>query len=673
MALDRNNGAGPEHRFGDLVDVAAFARVMDSLFRTSGIPNGLAGEDGEILCRAGWVEACERFHRGHPLTGQRCRESNLALMKDLRGGEVAGARCMNGLIDYATPVVIGGRRLATLFAGQVLSKPPDLACFKSQAKEFGYDQDEYLAAIEAVPVVSAERVEALMDCMVGIAQLLAASGLARMRQAALESDLSRDRQARIALEDILEASPVGVGWSDASGRIEYVNHQFTRLFGYALEDIPDLDAWYRKAFPDRQYRKEVIYPWQRVVAQCRKDGTAPPELEASVNCRDGSECRVLIRVSWVGDRRLVSFSDITAHWQSEMRNRAHDAMLEMVARGTPLPDILHAIVHAVEAEDTSARCSVLLLDDEGRCLTTGAAPSLPDFYNDAIDGIEIGMGVGSCGTAAYLGQRVVVENVETHDYWRSYLPLARQAGVAACWSEPIMSSDGKVLGTFAIYHAEPSRPTAEDVERIGFAANLSAIAIENRRTREELERRAYSDYLTGLANRRFFVEQAELELSRVRRYGGTLSLVMFDLDHFKRINDLYGHAVGDLVLRKVADVARGILRGNDIIGRIGGEEFALVLPKAPADKAVRAAERLRAAIADAPIATAGGLSLRFTASFGVVTADDGTVGIDELMTRADAELYRAKRGGRDRVCAERAPEVSTAPASSRPGAGAIRP
>jgi len=658
--LDKGNGVGAAFRFDDLVDVAAFARVMDSLFRASGIPNGLVGEDGEVLCQAGWGDACEHFHRGHPLAEQRCKESKLALMKDLRSGEVACARSMNGLIDYATPVVIEGRRLATLFAGQVLSEPPDLACFKAQAEKLGFDEEQYLAAIKAVPVVSADRVEALMECMVGIAQMLAASGLARMRQTALESDLSRNRQARIALEDILEASPVGVGWSHASGRVEYVNRQFMQLFGYAVEDIPDLDAWYHKAYPDPQYRKEVIYPWQRVVAQCRQDGTAPPDLEASVTCRDGSQRRVLIRVSWVGDRRLVSFSDITAHWQSEMRNRAHDAMLEMVARGMPLPDILHAIVHAIEAEDSSALCSVLLLDEEGRHLRTGAAPSLPDFYNKAIDGVEIGLGVGSCGTAAYLGRRVIVENVETHEYWRPYLPLARQAGLAASWSQPIMSSDGNVLGTFAIYHAKPSWPTAEDVERIGFAANLSAIAIENRRTREELERRAYSDYLTGLANRRFFVEQAELELSRLRRYGGTLALIMFDLDHFKRINDLYGHAVGDLVLKKVADVVREMLRGNDIIGRIGGEEFAVVLPKARAGKAVLAAERMRGAIADAPVATSGGLPLRFTASFGVVTADDGTASIDELLTRADAELYRAKRSGRNRVCAERVPQTSAA-------------
>ncbi|MEJ2670191.1 MAG: class I adenylate cyclase, partial [Gammaproteobacteria bacterium] len=150
-----------------------------------------------------------------------------------------------------------------------------------------------------------------------------------------------------------------------SGKIEYINRQFTQLFGYNLEDIPDLETWYNKAYPDPQYRKTVIEPWHREVAVARQNGILPPELEASVTCKDGSERRVLVRVSWVGDdKRLVNFSDMTQHWQSELRNRAHDAMLEMVAKNAPLPDILHAIVHTIETEDPTALCSVLLLDDQ---------------------------------------------------------------------------------------------------------------------------------------------------------------------------------------------------------------------------------------------------------------------------------------------------------------------
>ena len=107
-------------------------------------------------------------------------------------------------------------------------------------------------------------------------------------------------------------------------------------------------------------------------------------------------------------------------WIIEQRQRAHDAMLEMVAKGAKLVDILNAIVRQVESEDKTALCSVLLLDAEGKHLLTGAAPSLPAFYNDAIHGVEIGVGVGSCGTAAFLGQRVIVKDIQTHEYWKPY-------------------------------------------------------------------------------------------------------------------------------------------------------------------------------------------------------------------------------------------------------------
>jgi diguanylate cyclase (GGDEF)-like protein len=217
-------------------------------------------------------------------------------------------------------------------------------------------------------------------------------------------------------------------------------------------------------------------------------------------------------------------------------------------------------------------------------------------------------------------------------------------------SVPLLSSKGKVLGTFAIYHTEPKSPQTEDIERIAFAANLAAIAIENRAVHEELERRAYTDYLTGLSNRRHFLEKAESELTRTMRYGRELSILMLDLDHFKQVNDTYGHKVGDLVLKKLSEVCRTALRDADIIGRIGDEEFAVLFPETGDQSAMETAERLRASIAAAQVTLDGGLPLRFTASLGVTTLRDKDANIDMLLNQADQALYRAKNEGRNRVC-----------------------
>ena len=153
--------------------------------------------------------------------------------------------------------------------------------------------------------------------------------------------------------------------------------------------------------------------------------------------------------------------------------------------------------------------------------------------------------------------------------------------------------------------------------------------------------------MTGLANRRYFIEQAELELSRHNRYSTELSLIMLDIDFFKKINDTYGHNVGDLVLQKIAEVSRTILRDVDIIGRIGGEEFAILLPETNIEDSIKVAERLRTEISNASVFLEKE-EVKFTSSFGVVAANKSN--IDKLLIKADKALYKAKESGRNRVC-----------------------
>ena len=636
-----------KYNFSDLVDIIEFEEILKSFYNATGIPNALVGKDGEIISQVGWISACALFHRANAETNLRCLESNHILMKSVSCGKVTSALCKNGLLDYATPIVVEGQIVATLFLGQVLNEAPNKEFFHQQAKNFNYDEIKYLEAVDSIPIVSKEEMESTMDCIVKMAQMLAKTALSKLREIALAHDLDKSTKERVQLKDILDFSPIGVGWSDRDGKIEYVNHQFTELFGYTLEDIPNIQTWYQKAYPNEQFRKTVIEPWHKKVLLAFENNTSAPELEASVTCKDGSERRVFIRVSWVAEKRLVNFNDITAHWKSELRNRAHDAMLEMVAKDSNLSDILNTIVRNIELEDSTSLCSILLLDREGKHLLLGASPSLPDFYNKAINGTQIGLGVGSCGSAAFLGKRVIAEDIVNHEYWQPYKGLAQKAGLAACWSEPIISSTGKVLGTFAIYHKKPASPKLSDIERISFAANLAAIAIENRNARKELEHRAYSDYLTGLANRRYFIEQAELELLRHNRYSTELSLIMLDIDFFKKINDTYGHNTGDLVLQKIADVSRTILRDVDIIGRIGGEEFAILLPETNLENSIKVAERLRVEISNASVVLEKE-EVKFTSSFGVVAANKSN--IDKLLIKADKALYKAKDSGRNRVC-----------------------
>jgi PAS domain S-box-containing protein len=186
---------------------------------------------------------------------------------------------------------------------------------------------------------------------------------------------------------------------------------------------------------------------------------------------------------YVGAVHIVS--DITERKQSERRELKRRETVERLAKGTALAGNLESIIAFVEGECPQAICSILLLDESRQRLLHGAAPRLPDFYNQAIHGLVIGPGVGSCGTAAFTGQRVIVEDVATHPYWKPFCDLTRQAGVRACWSEPIRSSAGEVLGTFAVYHAQPQLPAAAELETIGAAVHLASIAIERQRAETE--------------------------------------------------------------------------------------------------------------------------------------------------------------------------------------------
>jgi len=182
------------------------------------------------------------------------------------------------------------------------------------------------------------------------------------------------------------------------------------------------------------------------------------------------------------------------------------------------------------------------------------------------------------------------------------------------------------------------------IERLERFAGLIALAVTASEAQARLVSLATRDDLTGLANKRAFRERLELEVRRAARHGRPLSLVIFDIDHFKAINDTHGHPVGDRVLESIADRLRRLARGEELMARIGGEEFAWILPETDARGAHAAATRAVGRVRRRAFAEAG----RVTVSAGVCEMD-GRTSTAELVEAADRALYAAKAGGRDRV------------------------
>lgn len=200
------------------------------------------------------------------------------------------------------------------------------------------------------------------------------------------------------------------------------------------------------------------------------------------------------------------------------------------------------------------------------------------------------------------------------------------------------------------YLVKPFDPQELKV-RVRAGLRIVELEAQLQAAQEELRRQSMTDPLTGILNRRAVLERLEEEISRAGREGTALGLGIMDIDHFKAVNDTLGHLGGDDVLREAARRVRASLRTYDVFGRIGGEEFLIVLPGTDLSSLKSVAERLRRAISESPMITRKG-SIRITASFGV-TVWKGPEGLDSLMERADRALYMAKEKGRDRV------EVST--------------
>jgi diguanylate cyclase (GGDEF)-like protein len=325
----------------------------------------------------------------------------------------------------------------------------------------------------------------------------------------------------------------------------------------------------------------------------------------------------------------------------------HDVLVAL-ARGLPLTPALETFCRRIEAMMPGLVCSVLSVDRDG-CLHTVAAPSLPPYYCKAIDGHPIGPKVGSCGTAAFRGEAVEVTDIATDPLWADFTALALPLGLRACWSSPIRSSDGRVIGTFAFYFR--TARGARDDERLIVAdcVHLCAIALEQEESKRRIERLAHYDALTGLLNRATFLQKTGEALAASVERGERLAIYCLDLDGFKSVNDTCGHLVGDRLLANVAQRFSARLGACAEIARLGGDEFAVLQTSiVDIDDCHAVAECLIGAVRE-PFEI-DGRKISVGVSVGVAQAPLDGSSLQTVMKKADIALYHAKKVGRGRCC-----------------------
>jgi len=275
----------------------------------------------------------------------------------------------------------------------------------------------------------------------------------------------------------------------ATREMIHSSEEHHRLFGLdpEREGIPSFDEFYQRIHPEDR---------DRTIDDLEKAISAGTNVEAHfrVVLSEGTTRYMygighpVVKPSGHTSEFVGAVMDVTERTRAEALRDGESRILELIARDAPLREILEKLVRVVEAQFAGLLCSVLLLDEDGQHTRHGAAPSLPEPYAKSIDGLCIGPKAGSCGTAMYRKEPVVVTDILEDPLWEEYRGVAEPYGIRACWSTPILAHSGKALGSFAMYYREPRSPSPAETRALEMATDLAGIAIEHKLTHEQLQR-----------------------------------------------------------------------------------------------------------------------------------------------------------------------------------------
>jgi|GEM_PF-1386707 len=463
------------------------------------------------------------------------------------------------------------------------------------------------------------------------------------------TDLRRAEEELRKLSRAVEQSPAAIVITNPAGDIEYVNPRFLALTGYQFDEVIGKNPRVLKSGltpPDTYPRLWSTITsggeWQGEFVNRKKNGELYYEL-ATISPITDAQGKITHFVAVKEDitERKRTEQALTRH-ATEMAT-LYETSLEVNAQ-TELASLLQTIVRRAAGLLHAQYGMLYLIEPDGKTLKVVVGHNLPSL---APIGSTLPLGQGVTGQAAQTGEPCAIQD---YQHWENRVPWHPDIQIERIAAIPL-KTQGQVTGVITLADSQSREHfTAEDIRLAQLFAEQAALALEKARLHNQIQQLAITDELAGVSNRRGLFQFGEREFERARRHHHPLSAVFFDIDRFKHVNDTHTHAIGDQVLRALAQHAQQNIRHLDILGRYGGEEFVWLLPETDLAHATRVAERLRKSVARM-VVSVNGLRLRITISLGLAQVTSHTADLQALIDRADRAMLRAKAAGRNCVYA----------------------
>jgi len=678
---------------------------METLHQVTGVANAVIDLEGSVITRAGWQKACIDFHRANADSCRRCTESDTLLVEHLAHKEAfAEYRCLNGLVDTAAPIVVDGMHIANVFAGQFLTAPPDLAFFRRQATQFGFDEEKYIEAILQVPVLPREQAEAITRFNAGFAAMLADSGLSRLRDQQAAAELAR---LNTELEARVQARAEALRRSEATikNKLKSILEPDGDIGTLELADVIDAEAL--QSMMDDFYRLTkmgigiidlsgnvlVGSGWQDI---CTKFYRCHPETRK--NCQESDQIlsygvkpgtfksyrcknalRDMVTPIIVGGKHLGNLFFGQYFYDDEIpdievfREQAHRYGFDEEEMLSALNKVQRfSREQATTVMSFYAKLAGMISKLSFSAIQLSKSLSEITLTESALRASEADLkeaqrvaGVGSWRWN--LRNRTLIWSEQlyrifgrpadsppatyreirrcfTRESWRlveGAFRRCRSKGVSFECDAELRRPDGNRCWVSVRGQAE----AGPDGDITGVHGTILDIT-ERKQSEDKILFIAFHDALTLLPNRSLAKDRFGQAAAYADRSKSKVALLFVDLDNFKTINDSLGHLVGDVLVQKVAERLNGSVREMDTVCRLGGDEFIVVLPALQGTETIAPVlDKLIRGISETYVIE--GHELTTSASIGIAIYPDDGSNFEALLKKADMAMYRAKDSGRN--------------------------